>query len=112
MALETQRFLNFFLGKEALTGGMHACTQLSNKNGQLMENKNLLPLPDFEKSTLQLKLKINAYENTNSRTLYTNTLGKHEGSKSKLQREYKFFSLDLENMEVEGCKIPTAITVL
>lgn len=77
-----------------------------------MENKNMLPLPGIEKTTLQLKLKINAYENTNSTNLYTNTFWKHEGNKSKLQRKHIDFSLDFENREVEGCKIPTAIKVL
>lgn len=77
-----------------------------------MEIKNMLPLPGIEKSTLQLKLKINAYESTNSTKLYTNTLGKHEGNKIKLQREHNFFPLDFENIELEGCMNPTAVTVL
>lgn len=50
---------NHFLEKEALTRRKHMCMQLSNKSsvGRLMENKNTLPLPGIEKSTLQLKLK-------------------------------------------------------
>lgn len=51
----------------------HVCMQLSNKSsvGRLIENKNMLPLPGIEKTTLQLKLKKKMHMKIPAQQIYT-----------------------------------------